>query len=234
MNFRQDGLSLWYATPDAPAPSDDGGARDGAGLTVAVSPASPLTAVEVLYRVDDGLVQSVPARALRTDHQRDVQYFRTTFPRLPSARRVRYCPVASCAGRQVPLAQEAERLPSSFELESAAAPPAAAAMPAPAARATGGRAAAPPRFGVQMQHLAHVTVPMDPPQIVGETPLGYRINFFAAGGTLVGPVINGRLLPHAGDHLVIRRDGIALIDVRATIETRDGATLAAEYHGNMD
>jgi len=233
VNFSRDGLSIWYGTPDAPAPADDEVARVGAGVTVAVSPANPVNVVKVLYRVDDGGLQSVPARELRTDQDHDVQYFRAAFPRFVTGERVRYCPVATCAGRQVPLTPEAERLPSSFKLEDPAPEPAAVPEPAGGHRPVG-RPAAPPRFGVEMEHLTHVTAQLDPPQIVGDTPLGFRINFFAIGGTLIGPRLNGRLLPHSGDHLIVRRDGIAVIEVRATVETRDGATLAAEYYGNLD
>jgi hypothetical protein len=231
VNFSRDGLSLWYGTPDAPAPADDQVPRAGAGLTIAVSPPNPLNAVKVLYRVDDGVLQSVPARELCTDHARHVQYFRVAFPRFVTGQRVRYCPVATCAGRQVPLTPEAERLPSTFKLEDRIPEPIVVPQPA---TSPAGRAAAPARFGVELEHLTHVTAQLDSPQIVGDTPLGFRLNFFAIGGTLIGPRLNGRMLPHSGDHLIVRRDGIAVIEVRATIETRDGATLAAEYYGNLD
>src|ERR1700722_9485707 len=63
VKLTNDGLSLWYGTPDAPAPGDGGIVpRSGASLVVGVHPANPTNAVRVQFRVDGGVSQIVPGR----------------------------------------------------------------------------------------------------------------------------------------------------------------------------
>ena len=85
MKLTHDHLSLWYGTPDAPAPLDEIVSSGNAFVTVGVHPGSPTNGVHVRYRVDGGFVQSVPARHLRTDYDRNSQYFIASFPSLPSS-----------------------------------------------------------------------------------------------------------------------------------------------------
>ncbi|HEY1774857.1 MAG TPA: DUF3237 domain-containing protein [Solirubrobacteraceae bacterium] len=72
-------------------------------------------------------------------------------------------------------------------------------------------------------------------QMLGELPEGARANFINDDGVEVrGPRINGRMLPWGGDWLTVRRDGIALLDVRNVIETVEGARILYRYHGVAD
>ena len=61
--------------------------------------------------------------------------------------------------------------------------------------------------------------------MIGETPVGLRMNTYIAGGEVWGPRVRGRVLPVGADWLTIRPDGIGMLDVRGTIETHDGALL---------
>jgi Protein of unknown function (DUF3237) len=52
------------------------------------------------------------------------------------------------------------------------------------------------------------------------------------GGTFTGPELSGRLLPGASaDWQRVLADGTALVDVRYTLETADGALLFVQSHG---
>ena len=46
--------------------------------------------------------------------------------------------------------------------------------------------------------------------------------------------MSGKLCPVGGDWLTIRKDGVASLDVRATIETRDRALIDLTYSGILD
>jgi hypothetical protein len=46
--------------------------------------------------------------------------------------------------------------------------------------------------------------------------------------------VRGKLLPAGADWLLIRKDGVGLVDVRATMEMQDGALVYAAYTGVLD
>jgi hypothetical protein len=73
-----------------------------------------------------------------------------------------------------------------------------------------------------------------PPEVIGPVPSGIRVNFYSTGGEVTGPKIRGLVRPVGGDWLTIRPDGIALLDVRATIETHDQALIDLTYTGVGD
>jgi hypothetical protein len=222
MKLSHDGLFLWYGTPDAPAPLDDLVSRTDAFLVVGVHPANPTNAVSVRYRIDGGIVQDVPGRELHTDYDKQSQYFAVTFPPFPTGDVVEYCPVFSCAGRQVPTPRMAERFPSKFLLvKKAVAPVQSQAPTLPVGQLCI------PRF----DFLFGVSVKIDAPVFVGESPEGVRIDIFALEGTVVGPRLKGRVLPRSSDHIFVRPDGVAMIRIRAVIVADDGAMLEVEDTG---
>jgi hypothetical protein len=65
-------------------------------------------------------------------------------------------------------------------------------------------------------------------------PEGLRWNVPVTGGEVTGPRVFGKLRPLSGDWLTIRQDGVAILDVRATIETNDSALIYCVYSGTMD
>ncbi len=107
MQFVNQGLSLWYATPDAPAPK--GAVPPGAEelVTVGLSPPDGSNWVDVHYRVNGGAVDTVSARWFRNDHTRGAQYFTARLPPFEPGDKVEFWATAACAGRYVPARDDA-------------------------------------------------------------------------------------------------------------------------------
>jgi hypothetical protein len=72
------------------------------------------------------------------------------------------------------------------------------------------------------------------PEVIGPVPEGFRVNFFNAGGEVNGPRIHGKLRAVGGDWVTVRKDGMAVLDVRLTFETDDGALILVAYSGLGD
>ena len=84
----------------------------------------------------------------------------------------------------------------------------------------------------QLEHIfSYEATLMNPPEIIGPVPEGIRVNFYTTSGEVTGPRVTGRFRPVGGDWVVMRRDGVAVLDVRATIETNDGALISVTYPG---
>jgi hypothetical protein len=233
VNFSNDGLTLWYGTPDAPAPGDAGVVpRRGAALIVGVHPASPTHTLVVRYRVDGGAEQTVAGRELRVDHGRQAQYFGVTFPELREGATVEYVPVFGSLGRQVPSVTSASRFPSKFQLGPRAATAAEPSRPAVVAPIFAGGDTR--RFTASLDFVASVAVSFSPPQYVGDTPGGMRVNFVVESGTVEGKGFKGTVLPGSADNLLVRRDGIGQENVHAAFATADGARLDVEAGGYVD
>jgi hypothetical protein len=229
MRFTNEQLTLWYGTADARAPTDGAiEARRGVTVTVGIEPPSPSNVVTVRYRVDDGQLQTARGIHLATDHDRGIEYHRTVLPDFWTGQRVSYVPVVSCAGRSAPDPETASRLPSSFRLIDA---PLASSKPL---RAT--PVAAPDHASPAPRYLLSVSVPLQPPEIIGETPTGLLVNWFWSPneGTVVGLDAPAKVRKVGGDWMTIRRDGIGVMDVRATVETAEGALIYADYQGYCD
>ncbi len=80
-------------------------------------------------------------------------------------------------------------------------------------------------FDYDLEHVFSYTFTVRPPEVIGPVPDGARANFYVSGGEATGPKVHGKLLPVGGDWLVVRTDGVAILDVRNTIETRDEEAL---------
>jgi hypothetical protein len=86
----------------------------------------------------------------------------------------------------------------------------------------------------QLAHLFSYTATLTPPEVIGPVPEGIRVNFYITGGEVSGPRAQGKLRGVGGDSFTLRRDGVGILDVRATIETGDGALLYVSYSGVGD
>jgi hypothetical protein len=75
MQTEHDGISIWYGTPDAPAPGETVQAGVEVTIMVGVRPIDASNAVEVRYRINQGPTESVAARWLRNDPFGKAQYF---------------------------------------------------------------------------------------------------------------------------------------------------------------
>jgi hypothetical protein len=228
VNLTNEGLTLFYGTPDAMAPGDDGIVpRIGASLMLGASPPNPVNSVAVRYRVDGGHVRTVPGRELHTDFSRNIQYFAVTFPPFYIGDVVEYSPVLCCAGRQAPAPHIASRFPSKFRL----APQTTPITKARPARWTPARGQ---RYEPGLDFVATVYVAFASPRYFPETAAGVRVNFFVCEGTVEGDGISGKVVPSSSDHLIVRRDGMGVVRIRAAFEMSDGALLDVESGGYVD
>jgi hypothetical protein len=60
------------------------------------------------------------------------------------------------------------------------------------------------------------------------------VNFYTTGGEITAGRVRGRVRPVGGDWMTVHRDGVAILDVRATFETHDGALILVTYPGVID
>lgn len=72
---------------------------------------------------------------------------------------------------------------------------------------------------------------LEPPMPVGDGPVGSRMVFDVTGGRVEGPRISGNFTGPAGEWLLMGADGFGRVDVRAQIETDDGAFVYVQYFG---
>ncbi len=229
MRFTNEGLTLWYGTDDAPAPADGSTqSRQGVSVTVAIQPPRPSNVLTLRYRIDQGLVRTARGFQVRADFDRGVEYHRVTFPDLLAGERVSYVAVASCAGRSAPDPTTAAALPSSFQLTSASLPSEVENGGPPMRRSE--------RASPSLEYLASIRVPLREPEIVGVTPGGLMVNWFWGPneGSVTGLKAHAKVRKDGGDWMIIRRDGIGVMNVRATVETEEGAILFASYTGSCD
>jgi hypothetical protein len=228
VRLAHDGLELWYGTPDAPAPDGTTERRAGVSVTVGVRPANPSNTVSVRFRVDGQGVQTVSAPLVTNDFQKRMQYFQATFPTFWSGETVEYLPVVSCEGRRAPDPATSGTFPSAFRLG-----PASAAIPA--SRPPEGRPHPRAVFAARLEHLVHVRVPLArEPELIGETPAGFVINWAPLSGTLDGPAFQATVVPGGEHQTIIRTDGIGVLSVSVTIQTHDRALIALRYSGTVD
>ena len=85
---------------------------------------------------------------------------------------------------------------------------------------------------MELVHEFTYRAELKPPVPVGAGPFGDRAIFEVKGGDEVtGERLRGRMLTGGGDWLLTGPDGIGRLDVRATIETHDGAFIYVQYFG---
>lgn len=140
-----------------------------------------------------------------------------------------YLPVLRRAGRSVPDAATALTLASSFRVATAPARVVTHSADSSAVQAA-------TRTPTNLQYLASIRVPLNEPEVIGVTPEGLLVNWYWSPheGTVLGMEKQAKVRQIGGDWMTIRRDGIGLMDVRATVETEDGALLYASYQGYCD
>ena len=84
---------------------------------------------------------------------------------------------------------------------------------------------------IATRFLFAVAIKVEPPLLLGVTPLGERRNVQIAGGSFEGPRLRGTVLAGGADWIVKRADGVLLLNVRATLRTDDGALVNMTYRG---
>jgi len=80
-----------------------------------------------------------------------------------------------------------------------------------------------------------MVVELADPMVLTETPVGTRVIVEVKSFTVEGDRLRGRSKGNAGaDWLTIGPDGTGTLDVRATMETDDGALVFVYYQGRRD
>ena len=74
---------------------------------------------------------------------------------------------------------------------------------------------------------------LKPPHPIGAGPIGTRMYYEIDGGEVVGERLNGAIRG-GGEWALIGPDGYLRVDVRAQVETPDGAFLYVQYFGLLE
>ena len=192
--------------------SDDGVTP---GVRIAVAPVRPGHSVTVEFRVDGGPVKELVAAPEWRNLASGQRVYKALLPRPPTGA-LEVLPVLRFAGQPVS--------PRLFDGRAAFGAPAsrsaAATLPSPA-------------WSWSTKFVGTMTATVGR-QNVGEGPDGLRIDWLIDEGRFAGPEIEAVVLPGAADFMRIRRDGLAIVDVRACLETADGARIYAAYGGALD
>jgi len=132
-------------------------------------------------------------------------------------------------------AEAAGRLPVLRFVVDDLSPGRRAPVPPPAfeKRPDAGPPTAQPRWGWSTTFLGSLTALLRK-EVVGVTPDGLRINWHVTSGSFVGPGLDATVLPGAADWMRIRRDGVAIVNVHACFETRQGVRVFGSYGGIFD
>ena len=86
---------------------------------------------------------------------------------------------------------------------------------------------------LRSSHLFTLTLTVDSKMAdLGETPYGHRRIATVTGGSFEGEEIKGVVLPSpGGDWLLLRHDGVLMLDVRLTLKTHDDHLIYMSYRG---
>jgi hypothetical protein len=80
-------------------------------------------------------------------------------------------------------------------------------------------------------YTAHTRLP---PKIVGPVPDGVRAYVYVIRGEAHGPMVKGTFTSDRAEEVLVRKDGIVILDVRGTLKTDDGASIYFPYTGMGD
>jgi hypothetical protein len=86
----------------------------------------------------------------------------------------------------------------------------------------------------ELDYLFSFSAQLHPPEVIGPVAEGIRANFYVASGEVSGPRVNGIVRRVGGDWLIVRNDGVGMLDVRPIVETHDSALLYLVYSGVAD
>ena len=86
---------------------------------------------------------------------------------------------------------------------------------------------------MDLVHEFTIRATLKPPLPIGAGPVGTRMYYELNAGEVVGNRLNGAVLG-GGEWALIGPDGYLRVDVRAQIETNDGAFLYMQYFGLLE
>ena len=223
-----DGSKLRWGGADTPGPVSLMPANAPASIAIAVSPVRPGHAVTVEYRVNGGPVRETAAQPDYCIPAFGERIFRAGFPALLDGL-VEFLPVLRFAGQPISPRLSDSIEPSRFQIDRAAANNASAPTPNPSS----GPPTREPCWGCELKFLASLKASLSE-QLIGLVPDGLRMNWYVTDGSFAGPDVSGVVLPGSGDWMRVREDGVALVNVRASLQTSDGARIYATYSGILD
>lgn len=84
---------------------------------------------------------------------------------------------------------------------------------------------------LETEFLYKISLVLDKPLDMGNTPSGTRIAYPVKGGTFEGPNIKGKVLPVGEDWLLKVDENTNKLDVRLVLETDDDHVIACSYTG---
>lgn len=215
---------------DLPLPS--GVLSPGTAPVVAVgaAPQHPSNSVLVQMRRDGGPATFLRAMPEDTLSQEGEQWYQAALPTVDEGRRVDY---------RIELVRAGQRLASlptdgswlTVTGQPGPAPSSAGQIPVHSVGAPSSAAA--PLWAYDLTFFATLTARLRP-VVIGETPEGYRINFFIESGHVAGPRIDAVVRSEGGDWMCIRPDGIGMVDIRVTYELADRALIYDRAGGVFD
>lgn len=85
-----------------------------------------------------------------------------------------------------------------------------------------------------LRPLISLQINVKEPEVVGLGPFGLRRITIVTGGEVTGERLSGSLRAGGGDWLLAGPDGFWRLDVRATIETDDGALIYLTYFAILE
>jgi hypothetical protein len=106
MQVSEGGVSVWFATRDAHAPSGVVAVDGDTSVTIGLQPPDPAASVTVLYRTNHGPPHTIPAHPQTPDGGK--QYFHAKLTGFKDGDKVEYVAIYRSGKRQIPSNQEAE------------------------------------------------------------------------------------------------------------------------------
>ena len=85
----------------------------------------------------------------------------------------------------------------------------------------------------KLEYLMTYRADLKAPWSIGHVPSGNRQIYDVTGGSFEGPRMKGKLLASGADWILTGNDGVGRLDVRAALETDDGARIYMQYYGVM-
>jgi hypothetical protein len=86
---------------------------------------------------------------------------------------------------------------------------------------------------MKLVHEFTINALLKQPLPIGPGPIGTRMYYEIIGGEVTGERLRGKVLS-GGEWALIGPDGFLRVDVRAQVETNDGATLYLQYLGLLE
>jgi hypothetical protein len=215
-----------FETDDLPLPSGVVSPGTAPIIAVAAAPQHPSNVILIQMRRDGGPATFLRAMPEAAPLQGEQQRYKAILPSLDEGRYVDYRIELTRAG------QHLATLPADGSWLTVTGQPGSAgqsfAQDAGAPSSPGG-----PLWAYDLSFFATLVVNLRA-EILGETPEGYRINFFIKDGRVVGPRIDAVVQPEGGDWMAIRPDGIGMVDIRITYKTADNALILERAGGVFD